>query len=553
MDQTNNSDELIEIKADDIVEREDLDIRIEDTHVHKSESKSEEVIAQEAEDQPDKAKNVEESERESEAEADEALTERAEPIEEQTPEEDDYSEDIREFEIEEDDFKEELEEMEHEAEDLQILEEIGDSIVQQVDTEIENSIITLPEDIDSVASLIPGTQMSTENVSYAEDDEEKKSFWARIPVWAYIVSSVAILLIIFFIWLFATPSGKRFMIKLGSKYAAGKVEYQPVEPVEGADIEDEIDEILPEDYRPGEEPEKLPEEFAVITPEAEITPEPEETIEEPVPESKNVYNILLIGEENIDSGDSRGRSDLIMIASINNDTKAVKLTSVMRDCLVAIPGHADNKINAAYAMGGVSLLYETLKANLGVEIDNYMLVNFESFEAIIDTLGGVDVVLSRQEANYLNNTNYISKPEYRTVTEGMNHLNGNQALGYCRIRKVGTADNQYSDFGRTKRQRDVLNEIYKSASGLSYMGLLSAANKCLPYIRTDMDAEDIEAYVNMILTIGMEKGIENFRIPIAGSFSEAILREMIVTKINLEMNTEALRTFIYGQDSTVGQ
>ena len=279
-----------------------------------------------------------------------------------------------------------------------------------------------------------------------------------------------------------------------------------------------------------------------------------ETPDEPDPEDpenvelKDVYNILLIGEENIGGGSSRGRSDLLMIATINRKQTAVKLTSIMRDCLVAIPGHIDNRINVAYTIGGVSLLYETLRTNLGVEIDNYALVNFDSFENIIDALGGVDVVLTSQEAEYLNTTNYISKPEYRNVRAGSNHLNGNQALGYCRIRNVGTAAGEYSDFGRTTRQRNILNRIYSTLAGKNYFELLGLANRCLQYVTTDLTAEDIEKYVGMLDETGLDSGIQNYRIPVSGTFSEALLREMIVTKIDLEANTKALHDIIYGSD-----
>ena len=299
-----------------------------------------------------------------------------------------------------------------------------------------------------------------------------------------------------------------------------------------------------------EDLEVIPEGFSVVTPEIVPSGEPQDTENDPnaapaEAKEQKVFNILLIGEENM-TDSVRGRSDLMMIATINSELGSVKLTSIMRDCLVAIPGHLDNRINVAYTIGGVSLLYNTLKVNLGVDIDNYILVNFDNFEDIIDALGGVDITLTTEEANYLNTTNYISNPEYRTVSAGANHLNGNQALGYCRIRAVGTSGHEYSDFGRTSRQRTVLNRIYSSAAGMSYFELMGVANKCLSFVTTDLTAEDIEKYIGLILAVGIDKGIENYRIPVSGTFSEALLRDMIVTKIDLQANAEALSKIIYG-------
>ena len=122
-------------------------------------------------------------------------------------------------------------------------------------------------------------------------------------------------------------------------------------------------------------------------------------------------NVLLLGEEAIGSGTSRGRTDLIMIATMNTKTKELKLTSLMRDMLVRIPGYQENKLNSAYQRGGVPLLYETIALNFDIKLDGCMLVNFDNFERIIDRLGGLEITLTGAESRYLNRTNYISKPQ----------------------------------------------------------------------------------------------------------------------------------------------
>lgn len=432
---------------------------------------------------------------------------------------------------EEDDFAEDFAEMAEEESDMAIVEEIGESIVQQMDIEISNTIFEEPE-----SEYGEDVAEASEEL-YEEDNQEKDgNFFTRIPWWGYMVAGVVLVIAITAAVIFATKAGHGLVIKWGSRYAANHVTYAPVEPVDTVEVQDEKDEITSEDI------EVVPDDYTVVTP--EITPEPLVPVDEG--EEQQVYNILLIGEENLDGGEARGRSDLIMIATLNLKQKSIKLTSVMRDSLVSIPGYSDNKINAAYAIGGVSLLYDTLKQNLGITVDNYMLVNFENFEAIVDALGGIDIDLTVEEARYLNTTNYISKPEYRSVSAGANHLNGNQTLGYCRIRYVETGDGLYNDFGRTARQRTVVSKIYESTAGLSYMGLINLSGKLLPYVTTDLTAEQIESYVNMMLAVNRDK-IETFRIPVSGSFGEMRLRDMLVTRIDLDTNAKAFRTFAYGE------
>ena len=572
MEQNNNPDELIEIKPDRIPEEEENDIKIYDIGESSAPDREPEEAVPEAwgiketdgeirgEDPADiqgedpaeirgdireeiQADIPEESQEEIPGtESPEDLPLPAEPVEAA-----EIAENAKPLETEEeiDDFAEDIAEMENEEADMEMVEAIGDSILQQVNSEIENSMIMMPMDGAGHTETLPGGEEPGPN----EGDEEgtsKKNFFARIPWWGYMVAGVALVLIIMFTWVMTSGPGKGLLVKWGSRYAADRITYAPVQPVDETDVPDESD--MP-DMPDKPDLEVVDGDHTVVTPDISPTEPPEDGTQDD-PEAavlKDVYNILLIGEENIGGGSSRGRSDLLMIASINRKDKSVKLTSIMRDCLVAIPGHIDNRINVAYTIGGVSLLYDTLKVNLGIEIDNYMLVNFESFEDIINALGGVDVTLTAQEAEYLNTTNYISKPEYRNVTVGANRLNGNQALGYCRIRAVGTASGEYSDFGRTGRQRNVLNRIYSTLTGKNYFELLGLANRCLQYVTTDLTAEDIEKYVGMLTEVGFDSGIQNYRIPVSGTFSEALLRGMIVTKIDLEANSKALYEFIYGR------
>lgn len=265
---------------------------------------------------------------------------------------------------------------------------------------------------------------------------------------------------------------------------------------------------------------------------------------------EHVINILLLGEEKIGSENSRGRTDLIMIATLDTEQRTVKLTSIMRDILVAIPGHSDNRINSVYSTGGIELLKEVIEINFEIVPDGYMLVDFESFEKIINNLDGVTIELSAEEAEYLNTNNYISNPIYRNVVPGINKMNGNQALGYCRVRHVATIDNVHADFGRTSRQRVVLNAIFEKMKTKNLFQLAIFADSCLPLIETDLTAAQISDY--------MEKAVESkvtnlvqMRVPIENTFKDTTYNGITdLIQINFPENIKALHEFIFGDYKT---
>ncbi|BCN30541.1 LCP family protein [Anaeromicropila herbilytica] len=261
---------------------------------------------------------------------------------------------------------------------------------------------------------------------------------------------------------------------------------------------------------------------------------------------EGVVNILLVGEEAI-ADNGRGRSDSMMIATINVKKKTLSLTSLMRDTYVQIPGYSDNKLNAAYKFGGIQLLYETLKQNFQVEMDGYVLVNFKSFENIINELGGVDITLTQEEAHYLNHTNYISKKQYRHVKAGLQTLNGNQALGYSRVRHVKTGENVRDDFGRTSRQRIVLNAIFEKYKKLSATDMVGMLPKILPLVTTDLTKDEIIGYISTLATLGVDQ-LQTFRIPIDNGYKPATVRSMSVLMMDtVADNVKALHEFLFGE------
>lgn len=264
-----------------------------------------------------------------------------------------------------------------------------------------------------------------------------------------------------------------------------------------------------------------------------------------VDQSQDVINILVCGEEAIGGG--RGRTDSIMIATINKKDGALRLTSIMRDSYVKIPGFSDNKINAAYHNGGIKTLIKTIKTNFGIPVDGYVLVNFDSFQNVIDALGGIDIKLAEDEVKYLNSTNYISDYSNHTLSVGVNHMNGNQALGYARIRYV-QKDGQYGDFARTLRHRTVMTAIYKKLMDKSALELIAMVPKLMPLVTTNIEKNDLVNYLYQGVTVrNRNPKLETLNVPVEGAYKITRVRTMsVILPDTLEKNVKAMQKFIYG-------
>lgn len=258
-----------------------------------------------------------------------------------------------------------------------------------------------------------------------------------------------------------------------------------------------------------------------------------------------VINILLIGEEGVHDDVDHGRSDVSIILTINKEQKTLKLTSLMRDIKVRIPGYLDNKLNAAFHNGRGKLLKETVELNFGIQIDGYVIVNFEGFQDIVDALGGVEIELTEAEASYLNSHNYISKKKYRNVVPGKQVLNGNQTLGYCRIRYVDAT----GDFGRTQRQRKVLLTLFDKYKSQNPVNMVKIANKLLKYVSTNMDNKEILQYVTEAAMLGCDS-IETLNIPVEGSYiggtAQAGTSKRWVFTVDWDITRAEIVNFIYG-------
>jgi len=227
-----------------------------------------------------------------------------------------------------------------------------------------------------------------------------------------------------------------------------------------------------------------------------------------------VSNYLLFGVEEIDGAKN---TDSIMIASINTKDKTIKITSIMRDTYVETEEHGPSKINAIYAKSGAKAFVKVIEDYFRIKIDGYAYINFESFEKIIDTLGGIYIELGEEEAEYLNTTNYISNPKNRNIKPGLNLLNGNQALGYCRIRLVPTLDGTMDDFGRTIRHRRVIKAIFDQYKSKGLLELLRITNNILGYVKTNVSSEQIAKVIEDIVENKITK-MDSKRLPVGGAF-----------------------------------
>ncbi len=189
-----------------------------------------------------------------------------------------------------------------------------------------------------------------------------------------------------------------------------------------------------------------------------------------------VINVMLLGV------DEEGyRTDTMILCTVNVAKKTVTLTSFMRDLWVYIPAREGSaKLNSAWSKGQFQALSDTLEHNFGLRVDDYFLVNFDNFKAIIDIIGGVDIELSQKEVDYFKEVTYYGDG----LEVGMNRLNGEQALCYARMRKPD------GDFQRTDRQRKVLEAIFEAYKGKG-LAALPLMYDVLPYISTNMGNAEI--------------------------------------------------------------
>lgn len=243
--------------------------------------------------------------------------------------------------------------------------------------------------------------------------------------------------------------------------------------------------------------------------------------------NKKMVNIALFG---IDDEGEQGRSDSIMILTIDELHKKLKLTSIMRDSYVEIPGReGKDKINHAYAFGGAELAIKTLNQNFGLNIKDFMAVKMESLPVIIDKLDGVDINIQEDEVDFING---VDSP-------GVYNLNGEQALAYARIRYTDGGDAR-----RTERQRNILNSIFEKLKLTPIEEYPSIISDFLPYIQTSLDTGRVISTAATFATL-IPNGLEQARFPRDKDIENIEVDGIYYLDFNNEVVRDEIKNYIF--------
>lgn len=268
------------------------------------------------------------------------------------------------------------------------------------------------------------------------------------------------------------------------------------------------------------------------------------------PEFEKYTNIALFGVDarngKLESGT---RSDTIMILSINNESGESRLVSVYRDTYLNLGNDTYNKCNGAYAKGGPQQAINMLNMNLDLYITDFVTIGFDGLMHVIDALGGVEINVKENEIKHLNNyqaSMYATEAnpnnlttDYVPVTEaGLQTLSGYQAVAYCRIRAVG------NDFGRTERQRTVLEQVLLKAQSASPSQLNKIAEDVFPLVATSLDLEEI---TELLGGISKYELVASSGFPFDGNITTGKIgsKGSCVIPLDLETNVVKLHEYLY--------
>ena len=297
---------------------------------------------------------------------------------------------------------------------------------------------------------------------------------------------------------------------------------------------------------------------------------------------ESIVNILLIGTDsrNADqSENSEGRSDSMILASVNTDTGKISLVSFMRDARVHRIGESGrftfyNKLNGAYrggyGGGGAGELIKTLNGNFGLDIDQYIAIGFDGFATLIDKIGGLDVDLDQPEINFINDRikgdhelepDIVKKAKTVDAAPGVVHLDGAQCLIYARNRHTGTDGGEGNDFERVNRQQEIIQLIYKKVtSSMDEQSMLALISFASNYITTNLDLGTMTSLAKVLLTSKME--FTSTTVPEAGTYknfiAEKVNKETGETtyektdqlEFNIKKAAASLQTLLYGAELT---
>ena len=263
--------------------------------------------------------------------------------------------------------------------------------------------------------------------------------------------------------------------------------------------------------------------------------------------SRDWLNILLLGTDARGSG-KYTLTDTMIVLSINSKAKQIKLSSIMRDIWVQIPGYGGQKLNAACVYGGPELTMRMINEYFGLNIEKYALVNMQCLVQIVDTLGGIELNVTPAESGAirrLNNSSVGAKDgSGKYISDAVpsgEHvlLNGKQVLAYSRIRKSD------SDYARTSRQRNVLVAIAKKLQTKNLLALAGIVTTMLKYVETNLGFNEIMDLAGVCMKADLN-ALAEFRIPADGTYDSGMYGTTWCIKPDFEANRTALHEFIYG-------
>ena len=266
------------------------------------------------------------------------------------------------------------------------------------------------------------------------------------------------------------------------------------------------------------------------------------------PIESHIENILIIGADSLST--MSGRTDVMMVCSINKLTGEAKLISLLRDCLVPIEGLGYNRLNTAYASGGVPLCVNTINRLFGLDIQKYVLVNFSGTVEIVDACGGVDLTLTSTEVYYLQNKGTPAKRN----SNGTYHLDGEAALTFMRFRKDS------SDFRRTERQREVITALFRQVlSDTSASELYDLVRDLFGIIKTNVTLDEALSLAQTAVNVGAQMNIESYYVPALPYNDRYFLFSQqrfvgkgeggaAILQIDIAGEKEALLKYIYGEN-----
>lgn len=266
----------------------------------------------------------------------------------------------------------------------------------------------------------------------------------------------------------------------------------------------------------------------------EVDPKAEKVkIAEEDQKDKDVFNVLLVGTDSRDPNSDKGRSDSMMLVSFNKKQNKSTVISFMRDTLVDIDGYGRSRLGHTYAYGGVGLTINTLNQTYGLDIQNYVTISFDNLVNVIDEIGGVEVYISEEEAEY------YRKNGMPDIVAGDVTLTGSQALAHARNRTLG------SDFERTRRQRSVMYGIYrKIMSEKDISALLPLINYCVTQVETNMSVTEIYNMAKEVLSTEDLK-MQQACAPQDGTYTPIVYEGMDVLEIDVEANKKMIEDLLY--------